>query len=449
MNLHLNAEDKLLKKQNTPTQAILVSLITEDRDERENEASLDELERLLETAGGQVFGYLSQSKSAPDPRTFIGSGKVEELREMCLANDILLVVFDEELSPAQIKNLEDDINGIKPDKYKERVRVIDRSMLILDIFALHATTGEGKLQVELAQLKYTSPRMFGHGVDMSRQQGGNIAMRGPGETKLETDRRHMKRRISALEEELKQLERHREVQRAQRDRSRIFKIAIAGYTNAGKSTLLNYLTGAGILAEDKLFATLDPTTRKYTLPCGAEILLTDTVGFIRNLPHHLVRAFRSTLDEVVYADALLVLIDASDPEHEAQLKVTEQLLEDLGASDKPRIYVFNKCDVGGAPWRKAREDEQYVSALNGTGIDALVEKIEKMALSGKREVTYRIPNSAAAALSELYANATVGDVDYGPEFITVTATVDQKTRGRMKKYEVGGDDEPGEDESEE
>jgi len=442
----MTAEDKLLKKQNTPTRAVLVSLLTADRDERENEASLDELERLLETAGGEAFAFLTQSKSSPDPRTFIGSGKVEELRELCLNNDILLVVFDEDLSPAQIKNLEDDINGLKPDKYKERVRVIDRSMLILDIFALHATTGEGKLQVELAQLKYTSPRMFGHGIDMSRQQGGNIAMRGPGETKLETDRRHMKRRISALEEELKNLERTRSIQRAQRDRVGIFKIAIAGYTNAGKSTLLNYLTGAGILAEDKLFATLDPTTRKYTLPSGMEVLLTDTVGFIRNLPHHLIKAFKSTLDEVVYADALLLIIDASDPEHEAQLRVTEKLLEELGASDKPRIYVFNKCDINGAPWRKAREDEQYVSALNGTGIDALVTKMERLAMSGKCEVTYNIPNSSAAALSELYANATVSEVDYGPEFITVTATVDAKTRGRMKKFEVGTEDEGSEDE---
>ncbi len=437
----MTAEDKLLKKLNGKTKAVLVSLITRERDERENEASLDELERLLETAGGEVFAYLSQAKESPDPRTFIGSGKVEELREICLNNDIYLVVFDEELSPAQIKNIEDDINGLKPDKYRDRVRVIDRSMLILDIFALHATTGEGKLQVELAQLKYTSPRMFGHGIDMSRQQGGNIAMRGPGETKLETDRRHMKRRIAALEDELRELERNRAVQRDRRERSRIFKIAIAGYTNAGKSTLLNYLTGAGILAEDKLFATLDPTTRKYTLPCGEEILLTDTVGFIRNLPHHLIRAFKSTLDEVVYADALLVIIDASDPEHEAQLRVTEQLLEDLGASDKGRLYVFNKCDVNGEPNRRAKDDEQYISALTGEGIDGLVGKLEALALSGKREIEYRIPNSSAAALNELYANATVGEVDYGPEYITVKATVDAKTRGRMKKYEVTPDGE--------
>ncbi len=445
----VTAEDKLLKKRDRPTQAILVSLITQERDEHENEASLAELERLLTTAGGEVFACVTQAKSSPDPRTFIGSGKVEELKKLCLDNDILLVVFDEDLSPAQIKNLEDDINGTRPDKYRERVRIIDRSMLILDIFALHATTREGKVQVELAQLKYTSPRLFGHGIDMSRQQGGNIAMRGPGETKLENDRRHMKRRIAALEEELAALEKNRAVQRTQRERSPVFKVAIAGYTNAGKSTLLNYLTGAGILAEDKLFATLDPTTRKYTLPCGAEILLTDTVGFIRNLPHHLINAFKSTLDEVVYADALLLLTDASDPEHEAQLGVTEKLLEELGASDKPRLYVYNKCDVNGAPWRKAREDEIYISAINGTGIEALVRKLEALALSGRRRMTYRIPNAGAAALNELYANATVEQAEYGPEFITVTAIVDGKTRGRMKQYEADPEPEPEADETEE
>ena len=253
-------------------------------------AELAELSRLLDTAGGETVAQVIQNKSTPDPRTWIGSGKVQEIAELCAANDVDLVVFDTELSPSQIRNLEDGIseNG--------SVRVIDRSMLILDIFALHATTGEGKLQVELAQLRYTAPRLIGKGTQMSRL-GGGIGTRGPGESQLESDRRHIQRRIRALEEELETLDRTRRTMRASRDKSGLPKIAIVGYTNAGKSTLLNRLTDAGILAEDKLFATLDPTTRKFELPTGESVLLTDTVGLIRKLPHHLINAFRSTLDE--------------------------------------------------------------------------------------------------------------------------------------------------------
>ena len=269
------------------------------------EKSLDELERLLATAGGTVFARMTQSKEAPDPRTYIGSGKVTELADLCADNEIKLVVFDTELSPSQIRNLEDRLGN---------VTVIDRSMLILDIFALHAVTGEGKLQVELAQLKYTVPRLSGKGTELSRL-GGGIGTRGPGESKLESDRRHIKRRIAALEAELEVLEKNRKTMRASRDKSNMPGIAIVGYTNAGKSTLLNYFTNAGILVEDKLFATLDPTTRKLELPCGEDVLLTDTVGFISRLPHHLVKAFKSTLDEAVYADILMIVIDASDPEY--------------------------------------------------------------------------------------------------------------------------------------
>ena len=267
------------------TQAILVGLCLPEGDPEETEKSLDELERLLETAGGSCFAKVVQNKDHPDPRTCVGSGKVAEIRDLCARCGIDLVIFDTELSPAQIRNLEDGIG--------DEVRVIDRSMLILDIFALHAVTGEGKLQVELAQLKYTAPRLIGKGAELSRL-GGGIGTRGPGETKLESDRRHMKRRIAALEAELEALERSRRTIRAARDRSGLSKVAIVGYTNAGKSTLLNRLTDAGILAEDKLFATLDPTTRKLELPDGTDVLLTDTVGFIRKLPHHLVHAFRST-----------------------------------------------------------------------------------------------------------------------------------------------------------
>ena len=413
------------------TKAILAGICTEDGSISEIEKSLDELERLLETAGGVCFAKLIQNKERPDPRTLIGSGKVRELAELCHGNGVELVVFDEELSPSQIRNLEDEIG--------EDVRVIDRSILILDIFALHAVSREGKLQVELAQLKYTAPRLTGHGKDMSRL-GGGIGTRGPGESKLESDRRHMKHRIVALEEELRALDKNRQTMRAARDRSGIPKVAIVGYTNAGKSTLLNRLTDAGILAEDKLFATLDPTTRKFELPTGESLLLTDTVGFIRKLPHHLIKAFKSTLDEAVYADVLMIVIDVSDPEYRAQLDVTERLLEELGAAGKPTLYVFNKCDLGaaelpavGAP---AEHDlTVFVSAYTGQGIELLTEKLQEILHAGKYTVTFRIPNGEAGALNLLYREATVEDVDYGAEAISVTAVVDKKVHGMLKKYD--------------
>ncbi len=314
--------------------AVLVGVDAGDMRDGECEISLEELRRLLDTAGGEVVATMVQSRQTPDVRTYIGSGKLIELAELCENNDIDLAVFDCELTPSQIRNIEDELDG---------VRVIDRSMLILDIFALHATTAEGKLQVELAQLKYTAPRLIGKGTQLSRL-GGGIGTRGPGESKLESDRRHIKRRVTALEAELAELAVQRKTKRAARDRSGIQKIAIVGYTNAGKSTLLNRLTDAGILAEDKLFATLDPTTRKFSLPSGDDVLLTDTVGFIRRLPHHLIKAFSSTLDEAVCADILMIIVDASDPEYPAQLEVTENLLAELGAGDKPSLIVYNKCD---------------------------------------------------------------------------------------------------------
>lgn len=419
--------------------AATVGMITYETDEVEVEKSLDELSRLLDTAGADTVFRLVQSKSSPDPRFLLGSGKVAELAALCHMNDVTLVVFDTDLSPSQIRNLEDAVSTEQMP-----IRVIDRSMLILDIFALHAVTGEGKLQVELAQLKYTAPRLVGHGTEMSRL-GGGIGTRGPGESKLESDRRHMQRRINALEEELRTMEKNRRTMRASRDRSGCLKIAIVGYTNAGKSTLLNRLTDAGILAEDKLFATLDPTTRKYRLPCGEEVLLTDTVGFIRKLPHHLVNAFRSTLDEAVYADVLLILVDASDPEAEEQLACTEELLRELGASGKPTVYAFNKCDRGVASFRPAglgdgENRTVYLSALTGQGVDQLISALEELALSGKRRVTYQIPNREAGALSKLYALATVEEVEYGADVITVIAMADAKARGQMRQYAI--DDEP-------
>ena len=420
--------------------AILVSIVTRYDEEEDVEKSLDELERLLDTAGGEVFARVVQGKSSPDPRTLIGSGKVKELSELCRNNGIDLVIFDIDLSPIQIRNIEDDLScGNKAD----RIRVIDRSMLILDIFALHAQSSEGKLQVELAQLQYTAPRLTGHGTEMSRL-GGGIGTRGPGETKLESDRRHMKRRIDALKAEIDEIEKNRRTMRASRDKSGIPKIAIVGYTNAGKSTLLNTLTGAGILAEDKLFATLDPTTRKFTLPGGETVLLTDTVGFIRKLPHHLVSAFRSTLEEAVYADIILLLLDASDPECEAQMQVSESLLEELGAGGKPKLYVFNKCDREPSDGfslpsvvKKSEGDRVvYISALTGRGCDELAEQIQEIIRTGKRRVTFVIPNAEQAALSRLYSEkASVEDVEYGDEAVRVTATVDDRVYGLMRKYD--------------
>ena len=417
------------------SKAVLVGIVTRDTNAEEVEKELDELARLLDTAGGEEFARLVQNKDTPDPRTLLGSGKIWELSELCRNNGIKLAIFDAELSPSQIRNIEDDLGG--------DISVIDRSMLILDIFALHATTGEGKLQVELAQLRYTAPRLIGKGTELSRL-GGGIGTRGPGESKLESDRRHMKRRIVALESELEELEKNRMTMRASRDKSQIPQIAIVGYTNAGKSTLLNTLTDAGILAENKLFATLDPTTRKLKLPCGETVLLTDTVGFIRKLPHHLVKAFKSTLDEAVYADILMIVIDAHDDEARAQLEVTESLLAELGAAGKPTIYVYNKCDLGIAPelpsYIANNEDPNRVvcaiSAKSGEGIDTLLQRVEEIIHQGKSRVTFVIPNSEQGALNILYKNATVESVDYGYEGVTVVATVDQKVRGMLKKYDI-------------
>ena len=405
--------------------AVLVTIADSGSAVEECERSLDELNRLLTTAGGECFAKIIQVKDKFDPRTCIGKGKVAEISEICKNNDISLVVFDFELSPVQIRNLENDIGD---------VTVIDRSMLILDIFALHAVSGEGKLQVELAQLKYSAPRLTGKGIELSRQ-GGGIGSRGPGESKLETDRRHLHEKVVSLEKKLAEMEHNRSVMRAQRDRSGLPKVALVGYTNAGKSTLLNRLTDAAVLVEDKLFATLDPTTRKFELPCGESILLTDTVGFIRKLPHHLVKAFKSTLDEVTYADILLIVSDVNDSEAQEHIEVTKSVIADLGASDKPIIYVYNKCDrTDNLDPGVISDDAVAVSAFTGDGIDALIKMLENEIHKGKREMVLLIPYAEQSILNSLYNNYTVNSVDYLDDGVSVSVVLDSKGMGQYKKY---------------
>ena len=404
--------------------AILVSIAERSSEIEECERSLDELERLLKTAGASSVGRVLQVKESFDPRTCIGSGKVKEIADICEKEEVKLVVFDFELSPMQIRNLENDIGD---------VTVIDRSMLILDIFALHATSGDGKLQVELAQLRYSAPRLTGKGVELSRQ-GGGIGSRGPGESKLETDRRHLKEKINALEGRLRELEHNRLVMRAQRDRSGLAKIGIVGYTNAGKSTLLNRITGADVLSEDKLFATLDPTTRKADLPSGETVLFTDTVGFVRKLPHHLVKAFKSTLDEVKYSDLLLIVSDVTDSEVSEHIKVTEQVLEDLGASEKPRIYVYNKADAIDNVDIQDADSSVYVSAKTGYGIDSLLSLIELKLSETKKEYTLLIPYDKQSLVNSIYGEYSVKSTEYTADGTVIVAVLDDKGKAVYGKF---------------
>lgn len=415
-------------KELVSSDAILVGIAERGNDVAECDRSLDELERLLDTAGGTSVARVIQVKDSFDPRTCIGSGKVKEISEMCENLKTKLIIFDFELSPAQIRNLENDIGN--------DVSVIDRSMLILDIFALHAVSGEGKLQVELAQLKYSAPRLIGKGKDLSRL-GGGIGTRGPGETKLESDRRHLKEKVVALEKRLAEMEHNRLIMRSQRDKSGIPKVALVGYTNAGKSTLLNKLTDAGVLSEDKLFATLDPTTRKFELPSGESILLTDTVGFIRKLPHHLVKAFKSTLDEVVFADILLLVSDINDPEAPEHIEVTRNVIEELGASDKPIIYVYNKCDLLERD-NLISEDPNtvIVSGVTGYGMDRLLSLITSEIQKCKKKYNLLIPYSEQRKLSIMYDAYTVDNVDYLDNGISVDVVLDSKGVGLYGQYIV-------------
>ena len=419
--------------------AALAGLAAANMDERERstDISLAELAALVETAGGQPVVTLLQNKPTPDPRTFLGEGKVAELRELIVANDCDLAVFDNELSPSQMRVLEEELG----------VRVLDRSGLILDIFAQRAQTREGQLQVELAQYQYLLPRLTGMWTHLVRQtaSGGSspIGTRGPGETQLETDRRHIHRKIDKLKADLEEVRRVRATQRDRRSKNEIPVVAIVGYTNAGKSTLLNTLTGAGIEANDRLFDTLDPTTRKKRISDTQEILLSDTVGFIRKLPHQLVEAFKATLEELEYADLLLHVIDISDPHWLEQAQIVDELIEELGAQQIPCLRVYNKSDLYFGDIRPHGEDSVNISAKTGEGVDELLARIDKLLDKGTRRVTIHLPYDKGGLLDMLYREAKVESVEYG-ETIDIVATCVPRVIGQVKDY-IEGYQEPKED----
>ncbi|MBQ1270696.1 MAG: GTPase HflX [Clostridia bacterium] len=396
--------------------------------ESSDDITMNELDELVKTAGGEAVMAFVQNRATPDPRTFIGEGKAMEIAEAIRANEIELAVFDNELSPSQTKALEEAL----------ACRVIDRNGLILDIFADRARTSEGKLQVELAQYQYLLPRLSGMWAHLVRQNasGGKspIGTRGPGETQLETDRRHVRRKIQKLEREIDEVKRIRATQRKKRVENEAKLVCIVGYTNAGKSTLLNALTGADIQAKDRLFDTLDPTTRSMEMPDGRQVLISDTVGFIRNLPHHLVDAFRATLEELTYADVLVHVIDASDEQWEIQAEVVEKLIRELGASDTPRITVFNKVDKLPEAFLPRQTDAVFCSALKGMGLDSLMKKINDILNEGTKTVTFVLPYSDGHVLQTLYRDANVLRADYIAEGIEVEAVCDKKALGRIRQY---------------
>jgi GTP-binding protein HflX len=401
-----------------------------DKNERSTEESLDELEALLETAGGVCCGRVLQNRRAPDPRSFIGDGKVAELKEIIDAEKCTLAVFDNELSPSQMRALSSDLG----------VRVIDRSSLILDIFAQRAQTKEGRLQVELAQYKYLLPRLTGMWTHLVRQtaSASPIGTRGPGETQLETDRRHIRRKIDKLEEELETVRKVRGTQRRRREKNGIPVVALVGYTNAGKSTLLNCLTGADIPAENRLFDTLDTTTRRLRISDTLEVLISDTVGFIRKLPHHLVEAFKATLEELKYADLLLHIIDVSNPEWEEQADVVDRLITQLGAEQTPCIRVFNKTDMWTGEILPHADDIATISAKTGKGIDILLKKIEKTLDRGKHKVRLLLPYDKGGLLEILHQDANVLRTEYTETGILVEAIVNSETFGKTYEWIVEG-----------
>ncbi len=409
-----------------PERAVLVGVDASSPAGWDIEESLAELARLVETAGGTVVGQVIQRKQKPDAAYYVGTGKAEEISLMASAVNAGLVVFDDELSPAQQRNLESVM----------KARVIDRTQLILDIFAQRAASAEGKLQVELAQLHYWLPRLAGHGTELSRL-GGGIGTRGPGETKLEVDRRTIRSRIAAIKRQLEEVRQRRSVQRRRRREADMPVVALVGYTNAGKSSMLNALTGAGTYVEDKLFATLDTTTRKYTLPRGQAVLLSDTVGFIQKLPHQLIMAFRATLEEVTEADVLLHVVDASHPNAAEHCEAVFEVLEEIGASEHPTITVLNKSDLPEAAGAIERLRNEYpvsvaVSAITGTGLDKLAEMIQDE-LSPRRvrlelSMAYDDPNIAFVR-----RKAKIISEDYADDEVRIVAEMDQSVAGQLKK----------------
>ncbi|MBQ4577942.1 MAG: GTPase HflX [Clostridia bacterium] len=418
----------LEKREDVRGRAILVGLCCDGMADFDNsdEATMAELAELLSTAGGETVLTAMQNRHTPDPRTFIGEGKVQELKELIAANSIDLVIFDNELSPSQGRALEEELS----------CRVIDRNGLILDIFADRANTAEGKLQVELAQYQYLLPRLTGMWTHLVRQtaSGGSspIGTRGPGETQLETDRRHIRRKIQKLEKEIDDLQRIRATQRNKREKSEVPLVCIVGYTNAGKSTMLNALTGAGVHANNRLFDTLDPTTRVLHTEQLGDILISDTVGFIRKLPHHLVDAFRSTLEELTYADVLVHVIDASDPQWRLQAEVVEDLCRQLGAEKTPRLLVFNKVDLLRDDQLPRETGAIYTAASKGIGLDNLVNNICRILGEDLRTVNFILPYAQAGVLDKLYREANVKKAEYVETGIEIEAVVDPKTYGRIR-----------------
>ena len=408
-----------------PDKAILEGLDAAvfSKEETATESTLEELKALLETAGGTAVGTLLQSRPAPDPHSFLGEGKVEELRQAVEATGANMVIFDNDLSPSQIRTL-GDITG---------ATVIDRSALILDIFAQRAKTREGRLQVELAQYQYLLPRLSGMGRSLSRQ-GGGIGTRGPGETRLESDRRHIRTRISRLQQELKEVRRVRGVQRQLREKNSVPVVALIGYTNAGKSTLLNALTGAGIPANNRLFDTLDTTTRRMTVSDTLDVLLSDTVGFIAKLPHNLVEAFQATLEELQYADLLLHVIDASDPDRAAHMEVVEKLAAQLAPQGVPIIEVYNKADLVEPQLIPVGENKVAISAATGTGLPRLLELVEQNLDTGVRRVTMKLPYSAAGEVDRIHREGKVFTTEYENDGILVEAALSREMQGRYRDY---------------
>ncbi|WP_312060127.1 GTPase HflX [Anaerotignum sp.] len=408
---------------------ILFAVEPDERNSRstmETEACLDELEELVRTAGAVAVARSIQKRERVHPGHYLGKGKIEELKMMVEAYGASGVVCDDELSPAQLKNLERMLE----------TKVMDRTIVILDIFAGRAISGEGKIQVELAQLKYRLSRLTGMGASMSRL-GGGIGTRGPGEKKLETDRRYIKDRIAELNSAAKEIQTHRELLRSQRGKKGTPVVSLVGYTNAGKSTLINKLTDAGVLAEDKLFATLDTTTRKVELPNGSEILLTDTVGFIQKLPHHLVQAFRATLEELKYADILLHVVDASNPNRQEQMQVVYKTLEDLGCGDTPVITVFNKMDRDvelPLPMdTKAREIAQ-VSAFTGDGLNGMLGMVENLLKSFRKSMVVMVPYTEGGLIGWVHGRCEIIREEHTPEGVLLEVYVDEESANRLEKY---------------